>query len=146
MPVIHIVVLLTPKKKAILPPASMLFRFVSNIAVHLFFYKVVNNQTPSLRQDVSLLRENINIFPRINVIYLYMLHICIYKIYSMIQLLCTKVKFCLNICLESGFITFNVTHDLYFEYMKVLGISLSRCFATVSTFFYFSTATCSGVA
>ena len=34
-----------------------------------FFYKVVKNQTPSLRQGVSLLSENINIL--INVIYLY---------------------------------------------------------------------------
>ena len=46
---------------------------------------------PSLRQTVSLLRENINIF--INVTYLYMLHVCMYKIHNMIRLLCTKVKF-----------------------------------------------------
>ena len=90
MPAIYTGVLLTPKKKAILPSASRLVCFVSKIAVRYFFYKVVNNQTHYLRQSVSLLKENINIF--INVTYLYMLHICIYKIYSMIQLNCTKVK------------------------------------------------------
>ena len=35
MPVIHIDVLLTPKKKATLPLASMLYCFVSNIAVRI---------------------------------------------------------------------------------------------------------------
>ena len=43
----------------------------------------------------------------------------------MIPLLCTKVNFIYNICLELGFITLKGTHDLYFELMKVLSISLS---------------------
>ena len=60
-------------------------------------------QSPSLGQTVSLLRENINIF--INIIYLYMLHICIYKIHNMIPLLCTKVKFHINLFGTPGFIT-----------------------------------------
>ena len=50
-------------------------------------------QIPSLRQTVSLLRENINIHVFINVTYLYMLRVSIYKIHNMIPLLCTKVKF-----------------------------------------------------
>ena len=97
IPVIHIDVLLTPKIKATLVLASTLFCFESNILARIFVYKVINNQTPSLLQCVSLLRENINIF--INVAYLYMLHICTYKLknmislYNMIPLLCTKVKF-----------------------------------------------------
>ena len=36
-----------------------------------FFYVVVNNQTPSLRQGASLLRENINTF--MNIIFKYIL-------------------------------------------------------------------------
>ena len=60
----------------------MSFCFVSNIAVRIFVIQVVNNQTPSLRQGVSLLRENINIF--INVTNVCMLHICIYKTYTTI--------------------------------------------------------------
>ena len=43
----------------------------------------------------------------------------------MIPLLCTKVNFIQNICLELGFISLKGTHDLYFELMKVLSISLS---------------------
>ena len=74
-----------------------------------------------------------------------MLHNCIYKIYSMIQLLCTKVKCHINICLEPGFITFKVTHDLYFELMKGLGI-LSFCLLHDSFHSCVSTAACSGVA
>ena len=58
IPVIHIDVLLTPKKKAILPLASM-YEILQ--CVYLF-YKVVNNPIPSLRQVVSILRDNINIF------------------------------------------------------------------------------------
>ena len=56
-----------------------------------FLYEVVNNQTPSLRQGISLLRENINIF--MNVTYWNMFIICIYNIYNIIPLLCKKVKF-----------------------------------------------------
>ena len=75
-------VLITPKKKAALPLASTLFCLVSYIAVCIFLYEVVNNQTLSQRQGVGLLRENINIF--MNVTYLNMFHICLYKRYNMI--------------------------------------------------------------
>ena len=57
-----------------------------------------------------------------------MLHVSIYKIHNMIPFLCTKVKFHIKYFLEPGFITLSLhkgTHDLYFELMKVLGISLS---------------------
>ena len=82
MPVIHTNVLISPKKNCF-----VLYQILQYV---YFFYVVVNNQTPSLRQG-SLLRDNINIF--MNVTYLNMFHICIYKVYSMISLLCTKVKF-----------------------------------------------------
>ena len=91
MPFIHTDVLLSPKKRATLPFASTLFVLYQILQYVYFFYEVINNQTPSLRQDVNLLRENIDIF--MNVTYLNMFHICFYKIYNMIPLLCTKVNF-----------------------------------------------------
>ena len=54
--------------------------------------KVVNNQIPSPRLGVSLLRENTNIFT--NVSYLCILHICVYKIYNSVTLF--KGKFHIN--------------------------------------------------
>ena len=86
--VIHIDALLTPKKKATLPLASTLFCLISRIT---YIVLQGRKQIPSLRQTVSLFRENINIF--INVTYLYMLHVCIYKMHNMIRFFCTKVKF-----------------------------------------------------
>ena len=83
----HTEVLLSPKtKKATFPLASTLFCFVSNIAVCIFLLR-------GFKQSNSLTttRENINIFN--NVTYLNMFHICIYRIYNMIPLLCTKVNF-----------------------------------------------------
>ena len=83
--------------------------FVSNIAACIFVLKGC---------------EHIIIF--INVTYIYMLHICIYKIYNIISLLSTIVKFHIRIfvwnqssSLLKGF------HDFYFELMNVLIISLS---------------------
>ena len=35
------------------------------------FYTAINNQTPSLRLDVSLLRDNINIFIMFHIVVLY---------------------------------------------------------------------------
>ena len=86
------------------------------------FYSAVNYQTPSLRLDVSLLRDNINIF--INVSYLCMLNICVYKIYSSMTL--SKIKFHIKYFLEPSFITLEGTHDLYlFRNINVFGIMLS---------------------
>ena len=65
----------------------------------ILFYKVVNN-FPHYDKIVSPLRENINIF--INVTYLYMLHVCIYKIHNMIRLFCTKVKFHIKYMFENN--------------------------------------------
>ena len=88
MPFIHTDVLLSSKKRATLPQRCfVLYQILQYV---YFFYEVISNQTPSLRQGVSLLRENINIF--MNVTYLNM-HICFYKIYNMIPLLCPKVNF-----------------------------------------------------
>ena len=70
--------------------------------------KVVNNQTPSPRLGVSLLRENTNIFT--NVSYLCILYICVYKIYSSMNLFKGKIP---NTYLEPVFITLKGTHDLY---------------------------------
>ena len=86
IPVMHIDALLTPKKKGYIA-------FGLNVVLpNIKYYSIQGcKQIPSLRQTVSLLRENINRF--INVTYLYMLYVCIYKIHNMIQLLCTKVKF-----------------------------------------------------
>ena len=88
MPVIHIDALLTPKKKGYIA-------FGLNVDLLNIKYFSISlqgcKQIPSLRQTVSLLRENVNIF--INVAYLYMLHVCIYNIHNIIRLLCTKVQF-----------------------------------------------------
>ena len=91
IPVIQTEVLLSPKKKkATFPLASTLFCFVSNIAVCIFLLRGGCKQSNSL----TTTRENINIFNIFkNVTYLNMFHICIYRIYNMIPLLCTKVNF-----------------------------------------------------
>ena len=57
---IDINILINPEERETLSLASTLFYFVSKIAICIYlFYKVVNNQTPSPLQGVSLLRENI---------------------------------------------------------------------------------------
>ena len=87
MPVMYIDVLLTPKRMPTLPLTSTLLCFVSNIAVCIFVYKgckQTNFFTTTRCYPISIF---------IVVTYLYMLRICIYKIYNMIPLLCTKVKF-----------------------------------------------------
>ena len=71
--------LLIPKKKTIFTLASRCFTLYKNAACR-FVLHGCKNQTPSLRLDVSLLRNNINIF--INVSYSCMLNICVYKIYT----------------------------------------------------------------
>ena len=83
MSVIHIDALLTPKKKRLhcLWPEP----YFASYQILQYIDLQGCKQIPSLRQIVSLLRENINIF--INVTYLYMLHVCIYKIHNMIRLL-----------------------------------------------------------
>ena len=69
LPVINVYVISTSKRKATFTMASTLFYFVSKLQYVCLFY----DQTPG----VSLQKENINIL--INVKYLYMLHVCIYK-------------------------------------------------------------------
>ena len=68
----HINVLLTPKKQAKFIWPSVVLLCIKMQHVYLY-NKVVNNQTPSARLGVSLLRENTNIFT--NVSYLCILHI-----------------------------------------------------------------------
>ena len=58
------------------------------------FSKVVNNQTPSLRQGVSLLRENINIFINVTYLYLYVTYLHIQDIqYDSITLYKGKILY-----------------------------------------------------
>ena len=54
-----------------------------------------------------------------------MLHVCIYKMHNMIRFFCTKVKFHIKCLFWNQASLLKGTHDLYFELMKVLGISLS---------------------
>ena len=82
MPFIHTDVLLSRKKRAHCLLPQRCFVLYQRLQYVHFFYEIINNQNPSLRQGISLLRENINIF--MNVTYLNMFHICIYKIYNMI--------------------------------------------------------------
>ena len=44
-------------------------------------------QISTLRQIVSFLRENINMYINFTYLYMYMLHVCIYKIQNMLPLL-----------------------------------------------------------
>ena len=90
-------------------------------------YKVVNNQTPSLRLGVSLLRENTNIFT--NVSYLCILHICIYKIYISSSLLKGKISYKILFWSQSSLPLKELRVFIYFELSNVVGITLS-CFAS----------------
>ena len=89
-------------------------------------YKVVNNQTPSPRLGVSLLRENTNIFT--NVSYLCILHICIDKIYISSTLFKGKISYKILVWSQSSLTLKELTIFIYFELTNVVSIMRS-CFA-----------------
>ena len=75
--------------------------------------KVVNNQTPSPRLGISLLRENTDIF--INVSYLCILHICVYKIYNSMTLFKGKISYEILVWSQSSLPLKELTIFIYFE-------------------------------
>ena len=86
-------------------------------------YKVVNNQIPSPRLGVSLLRENTNIFT--NVSYLCILHICIYKIYNSVTLFKGKISYKILVWSQASLLLKELTIIIYFELINVFGIMRS---------------------
>ena len=85
--------------------------------------KVVNNQIPSPRLGVSLLRENTNIFT--NVSYLCILHICVYKIYNSVTLLKGKISYKILVWSQASIFLKELTIFIYFELINVFGIMCS---------------------
>ena len=102
--------------------------------------KVVNNQTPSPRLGVSLLRENTNIFT--NVSYLCILHICVDKIYNSMTLFKGIISYKILVWSQSSLPLKELTIFIYFELAKCGPV----CFTTISIVVFFSTAACSRVA
>ena len=90
MPVIHIDVSLTPKKKATLPLASMLYCFVSNIAVRILVLQGCKQSNSLITRCWPIKGDYKQNFKCYIFIYIKYLHI---QLYNMIQLVCTKVKF-----------------------------------------------------
>ena len=85
--------------------------------------KVVNNQIPSPRLGVSLLRENTNIFT--NVSYLCILHICLYKIYNSVTLFKGKISYKILVWSQASLLLKELTIFIYFELINVFGIMRS---------------------
>ena len=85
--------------------------------------KTVNNQIPSPRLGVSLLRENSNIFT--NVSYLCILHICIDKIYISSTLLKGKISYKILIWSQASLLLKELTIFIYMELINVYGIMRS---------------------
>ena len=85
--------------------------------------KVVNNQIPSPRLGVSLLRENTNIFT--NVSYLCILHICVYKIYNSVTLFKGKISYKILVWSQASLLLKELTIFIYFELINVFGIMRS---------------------
>ena len=86
--------------------------------------RIVNNQTPSPRLAVTLLRENTNIFT--NVSYLCILHICIYKkIYNSMTLFKGKISYKILVWSQASLPLKELTIFIYFELINVFGIMRS---------------------
>ena len=85
--------------------------------------KVVNNQIPSPRLGVSLLRENTNIFT--NVSYLCITHICVYKIYNSVTLFTGKISYEILVWSQASLLLKELTIFIYFELINVFGIMRS---------------------
>ena len=98
--------------------ASRCFTLYKNAAVYLC-NQVVNNQTPSPRLGVSLLRENTNIFTHVS--YLCILHICVYKIYNSMTLFKGKISYKILVWSQSSLPLKELTVFIYFE-LNVFGI------------------------
>ena len=86
--------------------------------------KVVNNQIPSPRLGVSLLRENTNIFT--NVSYLCILHICVYKINNSVTLFKGKISYQILVWSQASLLLKELTIFIYFEIINVFG-TLGSC-------------------
>ena len=104
-------------------------------------YKVVNNQIPSPRLGVSLLRDNTNIFT--NVSYLCILHICIYKIYNSVTLFKAKISYKILVWSQASLLLKELAIFIYFELINVFG-TMGSCL--IHNDFHSCTATCSRVA
>ena len=116
--------LLTAKKQAKFIWPNIVLISIKMQHVYLC-YKVVNNQTLSPRLGVSLLRENTNIFT--NVSYLYILHICIEKIYISSTLFKGKISYKILVWIQASLLLKELTIFIYFELINVFGITRFCC-------------------
>ena len=98
------------------------FTLYKNAACYLC-NKVVDNQIPSPRLGVSLLRENKNVFT--NVSYLCILHICVYKIYNAVTLFKGKISYKILVWSQASLLLKELTIFIYFEFINVFGIMRS---------------------